>query len=350
MAISPVQLDYGTVLDQGGKAKIDNVSAAAFGAGHLWTAADEGFSFERLSPKGSGFGDAVTFPLGDYFVGYPPDGAKESDLEGLAFQKLDGQDADRLWLMGSQGLVRKKYKQRKTDDLLGQRPVREAARSLLGFVEVSADGTPAKDSGVMLPLGDEPGSLVACLAEWEELARAAKRPSKENGLDIEGLAVFRDRIFLGLRGPVFGPYAIVLEIAFAIDGRRLEIVPVDGRLTSPHLVDTGGLGIRDLHMHSKGLVVLAGPTLDMDGPFELYLARAPLRPWSPAPGKARDAEFLMELPIERLPDEAGRMRGDRPEGITMVDRRLLVVAERKLPKPRPAQILEAALIDVPELA
>ena len=37
-------------------------------------------------------------------------------------------------------------------------------------------------------------------------------PSKENGLDIEGLAVRGDTVLLGLRGPVIRGYALVVRL------------------------------------------------------------------------------------------------------------------------------------------
>ncbi len=37
-------------------------------------------------------------------------------------------------------------------------------------------------------------------------------PSKENRLDIEELAVDKNKIFLGLRGPVLREFAIILEL------------------------------------------------------------------------------------------------------------------------------------------
>ena len=40
-------------------------------------------------------------------------------------------------------------------------------------------------------------------------------PSKDNGLDVEGLAVSGDRAFLGLRGPVLRGWTVVLELQMA---------------------------------------------------------------------------------------------------------------------------------------
>ena len=343
MAERKIQIDYGPVLDGPGKAKIDNVSGIAVGAGYLWTVADEGFSFERLQRDGDTFAKAATFDLAEFFTDYPPPGEDESDLEGLAF------DGNRLWMTGSHALVRKKYDKRRTDKLLdGDRPDRETARTLLGFVEIAADGTPVANSGCHLPLDEAEDSLLAAIGrDWKELGRAVKRPAKENGLDIEGIAVTGQRVFLGLRGPVLGPYSIVLEIEVAVAGRSLEIVERDGLRCRPHLIDTGGLGIRDLLLHPSGLVVLAGPTLDMDGPFELYLTRAPLDGWTTEPGAAREARFLMEVPIPRQADAMGRLRGDRPEAITLLDDGLLVVSERKRPgEERSKTVLTADLLSV----
>ncbi len=37
-------------------------------------------------------------------------------------------------------------------------------------------------------------------------------PGKDNGLDIEGLAVSEDRIFIGLRGPVLRGWTVILAM------------------------------------------------------------------------------------------------------------------------------------------
>lgn len=321
-----VELRYGATLDDADedKRRIDNVSAAAFDGRHLWTAADEGISFQRLTRRDARFEAARSFDLADYFDGYPPEGEDEADLEGLAFNE------GRLWMTGSHALVRKKPDKQKTEKLLGKRPSkRELARTLLGFVEIDEHGEPKAGSGRALPAGDAAGSLIAELArDWEELERAIKRPAKENGLDVEGIAAQGNRVFLGLRGPVIGPYAIVLEIEVEIAGTGLGIARGEGPACRPHLIDTGGLGVRDLAMHGNGLIVLAGPTLDMEGPFEIYLARSPLDGWTGEPGSERKPRCLREIAIERSADDRGRWRGRRPEAVTVVDGDLLVIAER----------------------
>jgi hypothetical protein len=44
-------------------------------------------------------------------------------------------------------------------------------------------------------------------------------PSKENGLDIEGLAVGADCLMVGLRGPIVDSFAVVMEFALGSSGR-----------------------------------------------------------------------------------------------------------------------------------
>ncbi len=48
-------------------------------------------------------------------------------------------------------------------------------------------------------------------------------PGKDNGFDIEGLAVREDRLLLGLRGPVLRGHAFVLELSLEQDGKDLAL-------------------------------------------------------------------------------------------------------------------------------
>lgn len=347
-----VALRYGAVLaeDDAEKRRIDNVSAVAFGGGHLWTATDEKATFERLTADKGGlvYDAAASFRLKDIFG--DEFRKVEADIEGLCFNKPKGRPA-RLWMTGSHALVRKKYTERDSGDLLGRtegmgaseaKLRRENARTLLGLVNIVA-GKPVKSSARMLPLGDGEGSLIATLrAGWRELAHATERPAKENGLDIEGIAVDGMKVFLGLRGPVVGPYGIILEVDVQDTGSALEILrPAKLPACRPHLIHTGGLGIRDLALHADGLAVLAGPTMDMDGPFEIRMAAAPASRWDPADLSARNTVLLKEL---------GSQGGTRrPEGIALLDGKVLVVSERK-DKDNDPQVLMAEELVIPVLA
>ncbi|HEY0001944.1 MAG TPA: DUF3616 domain-containing protein, partial [Actinoplanes sp.] len=116
--------------------------------------------------------------------------------------------------------------------------------------------------------------LRALLRRDEHLARFLDIPGKDNGLDIEGIAVSGDRVYLGLRGPVLRGWAFVLELRPYVtddDLSRLRLRPFDdGELYRKHVLDLDGLGVRDLCPSGDDLLILAGPTMDLDGPVRVY--------------------------------------------------------------------------------
>lgn len=85
--------------------------------------------------------------------------------------------------------------------------------------------------------------------------------SKENGIDLEGVALDGDTLLAGFRGPVLRHgFVPVLRVAFgATSGAEWRFVPLDGR------------GIRDMATVEDGVLVLAGPVGDGDAPHRLYL-------------------------------------------------------------------------------
>ena len=98
-------------------------------------------------------------------------------------------------------------------------------------------------------------------------------PSKDNGLDVEGLAVSGNRVFLGLRGPVLRGWTVVIELQVT-DGSSgvfmLDVLGSSGVKFRRHFLQLEGLGVRDLVIHGKDVFVLAGPTMDLDGPVFIY--------------------------------------------------------------------------------
>ena len=91
-------------------------------------------------------------------------------------------------------------------------------------------------------------------------------PSKENGIDIEGLAIdTEERLYVGFRGPVLrGNYVpvMVLEVnaKFKQKGLSYEL----------RFVNLDGRGIRGLESVSDGFLVLAGPVGDGSASYGLY--------------------------------------------------------------------------------
>jgi len=97
-------------------------------------------------------------------------------------------------------------------------------------------------------------SLRAFLDGNPILGPFAALASKENGIDIEGLAADGTSLYAGLRGPVLRRGLVpVVKFRFSEpDKATLLFVALDGR------------GIRDLDKVSDGFLVLAGPVGDGD--------------------------------------------------------------------------------------
>lgn len=78
---------------------------------------------------------------------------------------------------------------------------------------------------------------------------------------------------MGLRGPVLRGWAVVLEIELEDSTPGLMKLKQIGELQElykKHFIWLNGLGIRDLYVDDKDLLILAGPTMDLDGPVQVY--------------------------------------------------------------------------------
>ena len=260
-----------------------NLSGAAFSGDWLWVVGDEacGVSrLRRLDPVGSEtlrFGEACDFPLVD-LLDLPGAADEEADLEGMAVS--DGW----LWVVGSHGLKRKNVKEGR-DQLENAKRLSKVTldgnRLLLAClpIEPDADGQPclvraAKDGRRALRLkGDAlANELTRALADDPHFGPYMAIPGKDNGLDIEGLAVDENRLLLGLRGPVLRGWSALVEIAVETRGDQLRLVPQDksGALVRKHFMQLEGLGVRDLHFSGEDLYILAGPTMVLDGDIRVF--------------------------------------------------------------------------------
>jgi hypothetical protein len=260
-----------------------NLSGVAFTGDWMWVAGDEAAGVERLcrlDPVGREalrYGDSRSFPLAEV-LDLPGDADDEADLEGMAVE--DGW----LWLVGSHALKRKNAKQNKDDADNARRLGKvtlDANRRLLARVPIEAgrDGAPrivrqAADGRRAVRLkGDAQGNELTRLIENDpHLGPFLAIPGKDNGFDIEGLAVDGPRLLLGLRGPVLRGWTMLLEVAVDATGGWLHLVPLDGEgtLLRKHFLQLGGDGVRDLHFDGEDLFLLAGPTMVLDGDIRLF--------------------------------------------------------------------------------
>jgi Protein of unknown function (DUF3616) len=260
-----------------------NLSGAAFTGDWLWVAGDEACGVDRLrrlDPVGSEtlrFGQARDFPLAE-LLDLPGLPDEEADLEGMAV--ADGL----LWVVGSHGLKRKNAKPGRDDADNAKRLAKVALdgnRRLLAClpIEHGTDGEPclvrqASDGRRALRLkGDARSNLLTqALADDPHFGPYLAIPGKDNGFDIEGLAVNGRRLLLGLRGPVLRGWSALLEIEVEVRADQLRLVPLDerGTLMRKHFLQLEGLGVRDLHFSGDDLYILAGPTMVLNGEIRVY--------------------------------------------------------------------------------
>ena len=263
-----------------------NLSGAAFSGDFLWVAGDEACGIDRLRrlpPVGQEqrrYGQGREFPLSK-LIELPGEFDEEADLEGLAV--VDGW----LWVVGSHGHKRKNAKPGRSDADNARRLAKLALdgnRRLLARLPIEADehGEPvlvkqARDGRRATRLkGDSlDNELTRLLADDPHFGPFLAIPGKDNGVDIEGLAIHGERLLLGLRGPVLRGWTGLLELRVEERGEQLRLAPIDksGLMLRKHFLQLDGLGVRDLHFSGGDLLILAGPTMVLDGDIRVYTWR-----------------------------------------------------------------------------
>lgn len=340
---STVDLEFHPERDDLGKGKElrDGLSVALQIGDTLWVANDESISLERLSLiKEANTGkyrygrQHQQFSLADYLrlpVAPPKDPAdlEEVDIEGLDY--ADGY----LWLVGSHSLKRKNSTledgaKEARKQLTKVSP--DGNRYLLARIPVVAgDGTytlakEAKQKGKKRTAAQLRGNakgneLTKALRGDKHLGPFLAIPGKDNGFDIEGLAVAGERLFLGLRGPVLRGWAVILEVELEEDDEapatlRLKPIGPKQRLYRKHFLQLGGLGIRDICAQGADLLILAGPTMDLDGPVTVLRWRGGTAPEGESVVPADALQRVLDVPYGQGVDHAEGITLFAPDGGT----------------------------------
>jgi Protein of unknown function (DUF3616) len=343
---------------EAGEATASSLSAVEQIGPHLFLCGDETAAIERLTTTDfTNFAGHRRFALGGFFK-LPGGDDGEADLEGLAH------DGDDLWVMGSHSWRRGKpnlgadgAKARKQ---LGKTD-RQPNRFLLGRVALKAaadanTAEPRKNGALCLPFDEQDGGVAGLLRDDKLLAPFLDLPSKDNGFDLEGLAAKDGVVYLGLRGPVLRGWASVLQLhlkpAEPDGGKGRPVLKArkhdgTGRRYLHHVLDLDGLGIRDLCAWGDDILVLAGPTMDLDGPISVFR-------WRDAFGA--DPDLCIDgSKLQRCFDIPSGIRADHAEGITLFQRpgakrpSLLVVYDSPAASRRHAgSYFEADLFELPE--
>lgn len=258
----------------------------------LYVAADEGRDLQRLKGSaGSGYAQASFIGLKDGKLKKHPSEGDEFDLEAMAY---DGERS--LYMVGSHSAKRQRLKGRErvsadTNIKYLASIQSEKARRVLYRLRLDPQG---------LPMGKaEKISLWKAINDSPLLKPFTRIPSKENGIDIEGLAVAGDTLYVGFRGPVLRENYVPVLVG------RFNDLSSRGKLK---FVRLGGLGIRSmLSLGKQGFLILAGPVGDGPGGFHLYHWNG--RDQLPAKGDRGRVSHLGEISVRE---------GDKPEGMTLV--------------------------------
>jgi hypothetical protein len=295
-ASSRIPLDYGASVTA---LVLENLSGVAITGEFAWTIADEGRTLECLKRSGDGYVLQEQVVL-DALLADIPGLDKKTELDLESIEIADGN----LWLCGSHCRVRR---QPGKDGVINPKIRDRPSRHFLAAITIDGAGEQL-GHGQALPF-EGAGSLRHALKDDPYLRAFLDLPSKENGLDIEGLAVVDGKsVLLGLRGPLIESKAVVVQLNLT---QRLSIESY--KLS---FLELGGLAIRDLARDGAKIWVLAGPVDDAPGPFKLYS-------WAP------DAANAVQKPAELLVWDA---KGEKPEGICALSRNgipgMLVVYDR----------------------
>ncbi|RNI26783.1 DUF3616 domain-containing protein [Rufibacter latericius] len=322
-----------------GKHVRDGLSTVLRTGDYLWMSCDEQTTLERLKKTGEhSFGEHVHFDLTQYLD--LPDGKNsEIDIEGL------GEGGGYLWLVGSHSLKRKKPRKEDSMEKQAKRLAKVSSdpnRYLLARIPLVQDAEtgeytlckkcsdlddPSKTLRAAQLVGSKKqNQLMEAFQDDIHLKDFLPIPGKDNGFDIEGMAVHEDRIFVGLRGPVLRGWSMVVELQLE-DGEEkgtLQLKPnKDGSLYKKHYLHMVGKGVRELRAKDNDLYILAGPTMDLDGTIAVYR-------WPNAMVQSLEGEQVVhrkELDhLFDVPHGSGPHSGqDKAEGLGIFDEDHLVV-------------------------
>ena len=176
---------------------------------------------------------------------------RELDIEGIAV------DGNLIYVVGSHSsrrnsaAAKKSYKRnRKT---FNQGKIKDApSRDWLHRIEVNQQVQALEIKSI---------SLKKAISDNKALKAFSEIPSKENGVDIEGIAVDDGWVYVGFRGPVFRDnYVPVLKFKFDEHEESATLL----------LVKLDGGGIRDMAVVKDGFLIVSGPVGDAPGPYLVY--------------------------------------------------------------------------------
>lgn len=297
-SLGRVELTGDLLEDEKYNKHVKNFSSVEIMGEFLLIGPDEGTETFVFKKKGGNGYEAITpIALGDT-------DEDEIDIEGIA------RDGNTVYVVGSHSWRRKNIFSQKRRDLSdsqirkvfedgNESPDREKNRERLFKFEFD----PA--TGGLVPNSKKEIDLNAALTKTDNdvLKPFRSIPSKENGVDIEGLAVRDGYLFVGLRGPVLRfNYVPVLVLEFD-----------EPEKATVRYVQLNGNGIRAMVRTGQGFLIVAGPVGDGPGGYFLYH-------WDGEdcfPGEKRDGR-VAPLGTTTLLGRIPTPRNAKAEGLTIL--------------------------------
>jgi hypothetical protein len=230
----------------------EDISCAVLQGDRLIIGADEGHVIQALKEESAGL--YVADRSGHIVLPLKNEDEKEVDVEAMAL------DNNVLYVVGSHCRARGRVDPDGETVAENRKSLRknrrEESRERLYRIELNADGARAKQWV----------SLHDLIEDDKHLEDASGVPSKENGVDIEGLAVGgQNELLVGFRGPVFRDnYVPVMAIdtskGFEEDRLEYEL----------RFIDLGGRGIRAMAETEEGFLLIGGPVGSEAVSYVLY--------------------------------------------------------------------------------
>ena len=249
----------GTLIEQNDNPDINrNISGVATKGEILVVGADEGADILVFKETGEfTYSEAahVCIPLDDKKCGDKRKGA-EIDIEGIAWAK------QYLYVIGSHSVARKGVESNRSAEENRRRLETlkiEPTRDQLFRIELDEHGKVVEGSKIRQI------SLRNLFVNHRVLTLFTPIPSKENGIDIEGLAVKEvdgdDHLYIGFRGPVLrGNYALVMVVEFEGGKFKENKIKEDEEHPKVYYLNLDGRGIRGMtELETGGFLLLTGP-------------------------------------------------------------------------------------------
>lgn len=271
----------------------EDISAIGFLGKYLLIGADEGNTIQVLAPNEEQ-ARAQYRVINNIELPVPNADKEEIDIEGITISD------NTVYVVGSHSLNRTTIRSDKT--------YQENLERLLKVKNEDNRKNVFKfkldiDTGI-LNSSIKQKSLQKILERDDLLKRFVNIPSKENGIDIEGIAVKEDRLYFGFRAPVLrGKYVPVMTVKFKDinnkDKYELCYVSLEGN------------GIRDLVAVDDGFLILAGAMGDGISPYQVYFwdGRDTLLGSDKTPAKL---QLLGEIPT---------VQGAKAEGLAIMEKK-----------------------------